>query len=765
MLDTLVQEKAATSATSSSQGDFGTHPGINAVKEVIPTDATKELLMRISGGQNHPVAGGSPVFVAKNNVPSTESEHLEPPVVTNQNQLTIKATDGVTSPTERAQKIQIDSLTMRITTLTQQVQELILQLAEKNSEIAQEEVMAQVKVSGQIEQLRQFVQNLEQEVRGLKKDGDEKDAKIVALEEVRQHLKQALQEADNYNSVNPLFSEEREKTTGIESEEQIPLPVTNPLSETTLVAIIKKLEEIRSNPLKKAQRLINKAEATVVTNIDPSELPGKLAKEILAPQTVATSTENSPEEALSIDVIDSVSLNNTSLATEAGETTAISTMTREESATALTEGGAIPIKQAPFTLATELAEAVTAPQITTVTEPTLDVTVPTATINTLNETTLSSELGNVSDQGTAVSVTQNQKIAFKIIPEDAEETVNGVDTGISPDKKAITIAEIKQTETVTPVTLPEEITTSDARLNTIVTPVAGTEKLSDEASKIKKGKETNPIVSLEVFNRLKTQTISLDQMLSSPFGLLDKTVRASDINLLLPELKKAFEKKVPDELLNSELFEKFKNTKVADIYLSSGTFTGNIKERESLSSFIKTTLAFYIPGHTLPLQESETKRILAGSTLQTFWTVSCELYAERKVVSETAENSSAFMSKVFESLNLHNADEQSKKETLDDVTAVIYLHFLSELLYGKSPSNESTHSHNDTITISTAIEALRKAFAMDEKEALINKDHAYIFFMIALESFLLNEQYRGEILALFEQAKEAELAKLTNNTV
>ena len=72
---------------------------------------------------------------------------------------------------------------------------------------------------------------------------------------------------------------------------------------------------------------------------------------------------------------------------------------------------------------------------------------------------------------------------------------------------------------------------------------------------------------------------------------------------------------------------------------------------------------------------------------------------------------------------------------------------------------------NDTVTISPVIEALRKAFAMDEKEAIANKDHVYAFFMIALENFLLNEQYRPEILALFEQAKEEELAKLTTVSI
>lgn len=62
---------------------------------------------------------------------------------------------------------------------------------------------------------------------------------------------------------------------------------------------------------------------------------------------------------------------------------------------------------------------------------------------------------------------------------------------------------------------------------------------------------------------------------------------------------------------------------------------------------------------------------------------------------------------------------------------------------------------------SKILEALRLAYSYDKEYIQRGSSPDYKFFFTALESFLLNDVYKHEILNLFEEAKNEELAFLS----
>jgi hypothetical protein len=195
-------------------------------------------------------------------------------------------------------------------------------------------------------------------------------------------------------------------------------------------------------------------------------------------------------------------------------------------------------------------------------------------------------------------------------------------------------------------------------------------------------------------------------------------------------------------MINKSLFEKFKTTKTADIYLSTGVFTGTNEERVALSAFIKELLVFFIPSHNVSLTEHEITTILSNSTLEVLWNTCCTLYAE-----EVEKSKNSVASNILERLDLHKGSEEEKLASLIDIRDLVYTNYLNELL---------------TSEIETPIiEALRKAYEMDGKEKLLNKDHSYDFFCIALKNFILNKEQGEPLIALFEKVREETISSLS----
>ncbi len=191
-----------------------------------------------------------------------------------------------------------------------------------------------------------------------------------------------------------------------------------------------------------------------------------------------------------------------------------------------------------------------------------------------------------------------------------------------------------------------------------------------------------------------------------------------------------------------EAFEKFKGAGTADIYLSSGVFNGTKEERLALSAFIKELLVFFIPSHNASLSEHEIAAILSTSTLEILWTTCCTLYAE-----EVEKSKNSIAGNILERLDLHKGSDEERLASLIDIRDLTYTNYFSALL--------STEAETPVI------EALRKAYEMDGKEKLLNKDHNYDFFCIALKNFLLNKEQGVPLTALFEKVREETILSLT----
>ncbi len=195
-------------------------------------------------------------------------------------------------------------------------------------------------------------------------------------------------------------------------------------------------------------------------------------------------------------------------------------------------------------------------------------------------------------------------------------------------------------------------------------------------------------------------------------------------------------------MINKALFEKFKGTKTTDIYLSSGVFSGTKEERLALSAFIKELLIFFIPSHNASLSEHEIAAVLSNSTLEILWNTCCTLYAE-----EVEKSKNSVAGNVLERLDLHKGSEEEKLANLIDIRDLVYTNYFNALLASEAET--------------PIIEALRKAYEMDGKEKMLNKDHGYDFFCIALKNFLLNKEQGTPLAALFEKVREETIQSLT----
>ncbi len=196
-------------------------------------------------------------------------------------------------------------------------------------------------------------------------------------------------------------------------------------------------------------------------------------------------------------------------------------------------------------------------------------------------------------------------------------------------------------------------------------------------------------------------------------------------------------------MINQALFEKFKATRTTDIYLSSGVFNGTKEERLALSAFIKELLVFFIPSHNASLSEHEIAAILSNSTLEVLWSTCCTLYAE-----EVEKSKNNVAGNILERLDLHKGSEEEKLASLIDIRDLVYTNYFNALL-SEEPETP-------------IIEALRKAYEMDGKEKLLNKDHGYDFFCIALKNFLLSKEHGAPLTDLFEKVREETIRSLTS---
>lgn len=186
---------------------------------------------------------------------------------------------------------------------------------------------------------------------------------------------------------------------------------------------------------------------------------------------------------------------------------------------------------------------------------------------------------------------------------------------------------------------------------------------------------------------------------------------------------------------SEELFEKYKNTKTIDIYLSSGNFLGTLDERRELSAFIKILLTFFIPSHNISVPEEEIRKILSTSTLQILWNTCSKLYKEEEELSKNSISED-----ILKTLELHEGEEAEKQASLTDIRNLLYINYMKALLQDEPET--------------PVLEALRKAFAMDKKESLLNKDHSYDFFMIAFKNFVLNKEQGTPLIVLFERVRK-----------
>jgi hypothetical protein len=198
-------------------------------------------------------------------------------------------------------------------------------------------------------------------------------------------------------------------------------------------------------------------------------------------------------------------------------------------------------------------------------------------------------------------------------------------------------------------------------------------------------------------------------------------------------------------MLSKETFEKYKTTKTKDIYLSDGIFPGSMGEREELSAFIKELLTFFIPNHNISMPENELREILGETSLELLFATCCKMYQEElmRAKEESSED-------VLAELGLENASDEDKLATLTDVRDLLYMNYFRRLL----ESEEETK----------VIEALRKAFAMDQRESLLSKDHAYDFFSIAFKNFVLNKEQGDPLIKIFKEVKAETIASLKETT-
>ena len=194
-------------------------------------------------------------------------------------------------------------------------------------------------------------------------------------------------------------------------------------------------------------------------------------------------------------------------------------------------------------------------------------------------------------------------------------------------------------------------------------------------------------------------------------------------------------------MLSKETFEKYKATKTKDIYLSDGIFPGTKEEREELSSFIKELLIFFIPSHNIAVPERELRMILGESTLELLFATCCKMYQEEVVRAKESVSDT-----IIAELGLENVGAEEKLATLTEVRDLLYTNYFKRLL--------------ETEEETKVIEALRKAFAMDQKESLLNKDHSYDFFSIAFKNFILNKEQGDPLLAIFKEVRAETIALL-----
>lgn len=167
-----------------------------------------------------------------------KTENTQVNQATQEGKTKVSVGSEVTSPQETALRLQVQSLNKRIEELGIQVSDLIAKLQEATQNIAQAEIKAEIKVEGELANLRTLSQKFEEEIRALQKTIGQKDETIADLLAKITRLRSELEQADalNFTHPNKLFSEEMSKS--------VPL-VENTLSSEKERVYLKQTEELK----------------------------------------------------------------------------------------------------------------------------------------------------------------------------------------------------------------------------------------------------------------------------------------------------------------------------------------------------------------------------------------------------------------------------------------------------------------------------------------------------------------------------------------
>lgn len=614
---------------------------------------------------------------------------------------------GVLSPKETIFKLRATALEKQVADLTKQVEELINKTKEEKEKGEKAVLKATIESKGNVEKLQSLVQMQREELLNLRnsldlemKNSKEKDTRINELETALAQNDTLLATIGN----NSYFSQGVAPITEISTDGGTPLVVSSQREE--------KPYDTESAAL--LQELLTELEETTEYGRIKEEIDSIAAKSL--PENVSQNPATLRESKDTNVVIQSVETGieiDTDVSPASTQVTQITEQNSTISNEMIQEGA--PTVSSDMSLTLDSTSAVKQEEVPPTEDPSLQ------------------QENHAEDSGTVPAL-------ISPINEEYANKITGETKDLSSEEQ---------------VTLPEkETTTSPLPEQEKSVQTISKQDVSPKNNEDVVQKEKNLFLSKETISALfaAAPIATPESYLVSPFGFLSKETAARDIASFPENLIKALDSKDPSLLIEKTLYDTYQNTLASDIYLSGGSFAGNIEERVKVSAFIRSLLGFFLPNHIATLPDNETRTILSTATVSTLWITTCELYEEEKAIS-----SSSLTSLIMEQLGLTAAAIEEKQATLREIVDTVYAKFLNPLLGRKSKNMD------DDETVSPILEALRKAFEMDEKEVVHNKTHNYQFFMIALKNFLLRENERREIVKLFEEAREETLSALTEN--
>lgn len=714
MPDATSQDAVVQTAMKQTLGAYSTFP--NTQK----TESKNAMLARassIDSEQKNLQTNSSISLITEENI--SEPSSVKP---------SRSAVTGVTPPEEVVFRLKSQALEKQVADLTSQVQDLINKIKEEQEKGKKAVLKATIESEGNAEKLQSLVQMQREELLNLKnslsletKNSQGKDARIKELET-------ALAENDSLLSTlggNTYFGQGNEG--GIE---QVAV-------NTAIESVKSEASQVLENRREKEENMENLLQELLVELEEVSDCDD-IKKEI---DDLASSVSPQTGE----NIVPGSVVSNSQEDTHTGNTEQPEAQTAEDLTSPQTNTHA-PIAGTPVTEETfgNSAGGKAKEEEAIVEVPTMKTIELEATATTIPTQETSSTEPNTSE---SIAITE------PVIETPLEISSQEPSLTTSKEEKNLTVTTSETTissEALNAInTSPQEVVEPSQQTPETV------ENTPQEAGAPENKEPTSSLLSKETISALfaAAPIATPESYLVSPFGFLSKETAARDLSSFPENLISALASKNPGMLVDATLYNTYKDTKASDIYLSSGSFGGSVEERVKLSAFIRSLLGFFLPNHIAMLPENEVKDILSTATVSALWTTTCQLYEEEKAVS-----SSSLSSLIMESLGLTAAAIEEKQATLREIVDAVYAKFLNPLL-GK----KAVQTSDDNEEVSPIIEALRKAFEMDEKELTLNKNHNYQFFMIALKNFLLRENERREIIKLFEEAREETLSALTES--